>query len=107
VTTKIYIPEEGNSYPTLRVMWDETAFKFTVADCDQQLRAGTPRIEALTNSNPSMVHGAEEDDSNDPKRPRPENRLEFVSMTLQDGEDLIVGRRLREILNHARLTSKI
>ena len=32
--------------------------------------------------------------------------LEIVSMTLQDGEDLIVGRRLRSILNTARTSSK-
>jgi hypothetical protein len=30
------------------------------------------------------------------------DELRIVSMTLQDGEDLIVGRRLREILNLAR-----
>jgi L-seryl-tRNA(Ser) seleniumtransferase len=101
VTTKIYIPEEGNSYPTLRVMWDEQAFGLSVSDCDKQLRDGNPRIEALTNSNPSIVPPAEEEGAN-PKHEPPKNQLEFVSMTLQDGEDLTVGRRLREILNSAR-----
>ena len=101
VSTKIYIPEEGNSYPTLRVNWDQNQFGLTVAECDQQLREGSPRIEALTNSNPSMVPAAEESD-NDAKHEPPKNQLEFVSMTLQEGEDLVVGRRLREILNKAR-----
>ncbi|MBV8069688.1 MAG: aminotransferase class V-fold PLP-dependent enzyme, partial [Acidobacteriaceae bacterium] len=55
VSTKIYIPEEGNSYPTLRVDWDEKKFGLTVAQCDRELRDGNPRIEVLTNSNPSMV----------------------------------------------------
>ncbi len=100
VSTKIYIPEEGNSYPTLRVNWDEQKFGLTVAQCDQQLRDGNPRIEVLTNSNPSMVSAAEERD--DLKHEPPKNQLEIVSMTLQDGEDLIVGRRLREVLNNAR-----
>jgi uncharacterized pyridoxal phosphate-dependent enzyme len=97
VTTKIYVPEEGNSYPTLRVMWDEQAFGLTVAQCDQQLRAGEPRIEVLTNNNPSMVAAVSEGE--DPKHEAPKNQLEIVSMTLQTGEDLIVARRLREILN--------
>ena len=55
VTTDITVPKEGNSYPTLTVHWDEQKFGLTVAECDQQLRAGEPRIEVLTNSNPSGV----------------------------------------------------
>jgi L-seryl-tRNA(Ser) seleniumtransferase len=104
VTTNIYVPEEGNSYPTLRVMWDEQKFGMTVAQCDQQLRSGNPRIEVLTNSNPSLVPAVSS--SEDPKHEPPKNQLEIVSMTLQSGEDLIVGRRLREILNGARSSSR-
>jgi len=100
VTTKIYVPEEGNSYPTLRVEWDEQQFGLTVGQCDEKLRAGDPRIEVLTNSNPSLVSAV--NDADDPKYEAPRDQLEIVSMTLQDGEDLIVGRRLREILNSAR-----
>jgi L-seryl-tRNA(Ser) seleniumtransferase len=36
------------------------------------------------------------------KHEAPPNKLEIVSMTLQDGEDLIVGKRLRQILNEAK-----
>jgi L-seryl-tRNA(Ser) seleniumtransferase len=100
VSTKIYVPEEANSYPTLRVEWDEQKFGLTVAQCDQQLRDGTPRIEVLTNSNPSLVPAV--DQSEEPKHEPPKNQLEIVSMTLQEGEELIVGRRMREILNAAR-----
>jgi hypothetical protein len=103
VSTKIYVPEEGNSYPTLQVIWDEGELGLTVAQCDEQLRAGEPRIEVLTSSNPSMVPAAEE--GNDGKHEAPRNQLEIVSMTLQNGEDLLVGRRLREILNAARAKS--
>jgi L-seryl-tRNA(Ser) seleniumtransferase len=60
VQTSIKIPEGGNSYPTLTVSWDQEAFKFTVADCDRELRAGEPRIEVLTSSNPSFVPAAYE-----------------------------------------------
>lgn len=104
VTGTIYVPEEGNSYPTLRVTWDEQKFGMTVAQCDEKLRSGNPRIEVLTNSNPSLVPAVRE--GADPKHEPPPNRLEIISMTLQPGEDLIVGRRLREILNQARTSSK-
>jgi L-seryl-tRNA(Ser) seleniumtransferase len=101
VSTKIYVPEEGNSYPTLQVNWDEHAFGLTVAQCDEQLRAGEPRIEVLTNNNPSIVSAVEEGAA-DFKHEAPKNQLEIVSMTLQDGEDLIIGKRLREILSATR-----
>lgn len=101
VTTKIDIPQEGNSYPTLTVMWDEAKFGLTIPQCDAELRAGEPRIEVLTNTNPSLVPAARE---GDPKsRPAEEpNLLQIVSMTLQDGEELVLGQRLRQILSAAR-----
>ncbi|MGA2592945.1 MAG: aminotransferase class V-fold PLP-dependent enzyme [Bryobacteraceae bacterium] len=101
VQTKIQIPEEGNRYPTLLVNWDEDAWGFTVADCDKKLRAGDPRIEVLTSSNPSLVPAVREGYEN-PKAAKRRDRIEIVSMTLQPGEDLIVGKRLREILSAAR-----
>jgi seryl-tRNA(Sec) selenium transferase len=103
VTTEIHVPQDGNRYPTLLVTWDEDAWKFSVADCDRKLREGDPRIEVLTNNNPSLVTAVHE---GDPKAPRERNRVAIVSMTLQPGEDLIIGRRLREILNDARKGSK-
>jgi L-seryl-tRNA(Ser) seleniumtransferase len=103
VTTDISIPENGNRYPTLTVHWDEQVWNFTVADCDRELRSGNPRIEVLTASNPSLVAAVSE--HHDRKTPR-DNQLQIVSMTMQQGEDLIVGRRLREILNTARKGAK-
>lgn len=97
VTTSITIPEDGNRYPTLTIDWDQEAWKFTVADCDRQLREGDPRIEVLTRSNPSMVAAVEERSPKSPTR----DVLQIISMTLQPGEELIVGRRLREILSKA------
>jgi len=102
VTTQVTIPEGGNRYPTLSVHWDEKDWNFTVSDCDRQLREGDPRIEVLTASNPSLVPAVTE---GDPKTPRT-NRLQIISMTMQPGEELIVGRRLREILNTARKSAK-
>jgi L-seryl-tRNA(Ser) seleniumtransferase len=102
VTTEIKIPEGGNRYPTLTVKWDEQAWGFTVADCDKALRDGEPRIEVLTSSNPSLVPAVHEGWQAGRKQPvsRPD-RLQIISMTLQEGEELIVGRRLRNILSAA------
>ena len=97
VTTSIATPKTGNSYPTLTVNWDQKAFGLTVPECAQKLREGEPRIEVLTNSNPSGVKF--------PGRPPQTNHadmLQVISMTLQPGEDLIVGNQLRKILNEAR-----
>ena len=100
VTTTIATPKGGNSYPTLTVNWDQTAFGLTVPECAQKLREGEPRIEVLTNSNPSGVKF--------PGRPPQTNHadmLQVISMTLQPGEDLIVGNQLRQILSKARKQS--
>jgi L-seryl-tRNA(Ser) seleniumtransferase len=106
VNTEIQISDGANRPPTLVVSWDEQAWNFSVADCDRKLREGQPRIEVLTNNNPTLVPGAE---VVDPKAPRERDRVgvTIMSMTLQPGEELIVGRRLREILNDARKTAKV
>ena len=98
VTTSIEIPVGSNSYPTLTVHWDEAAFGLTVAECDEELRQGEPRIEALTAKNGSLVPAVRKE------VPPKENKLQIVSMTLQPGEDLIVGNRLRQLLARARKT---
>jgi L-seryl-tRNA(Ser) seleniumtransferase len=109
VSTDIRIPQGGNRYPTLTVLWDEDVFGFTVADCVKQLRDGEPRIEVLSSDNPSMVPAVHEgaDDKTpkaqvESKTSRSKDRLQIVPSTLQPGEDLAVGRRLREILVAAR-----
>jgi uncharacterized pyridoxal phosphate-dependent enzyme len=103
VTTDIQTPPNGNRYPTLTVKWDEAAFKLTVQECARKLRTGTPPIETLTNTNPSTVPGVRIE--HDPKAPAPPGRpdaLRIVSLTLQPGEEVIVGRRIREVLTEAR-----
>lgn len=96
VTTEIAIPKASNSYPTLTVRWDEEKFGMTVAQCAQKMRDGNPRIELMTNMNASLVPAVRK-----VQAPRP-NLLQVVSMTLQPGEDLIVGNRLRQVLEKAR-----
>ena len=99
VTTDIHTPVGSNSYPTLTVHWDEAGFGLTVAQCAEQLAAGEPRIEALTTlGNRSLIEPL--------RMPKPNvvNELQVVSMTLQPGEDLIVGNRIRQVLEKARKT---
>lgn len=100
VKTEIRIPEEGNRYPTLMVSWDEDGWGFRVADCDKKLREGDPRIEVLTSNNPSLVPVLDERPRS--KEAKSPDHIEIVSMTLLPGEDIIVGKRMREILSEAR-----
>ena len=105
VQTEIYIPDDGNRYPTLRVSWDQDAWGFSIKDCVQNLRAGDPVIEVLGVDNPSMVsavHEGIEKPKPNAKELKRQNHIELVSMTIQPGEEMIVGDRLRSILNSAR-----
>lgn len=97
VTTSIEIPVGSNSYPTLTINWDEAGFGLTVAECVEELRKGEPCIEMLsTQGNRSLLPPLRKAGGNTV------NKLQVVSMTLQPGEELIVGRRVREVLNKAR-----
>lgn len=105
VQTEIYIPDDGNRYPTLRVSWDQDAWGFGIKDCVQKLREGDPVIEVLGVDNPSLVQGVHEGVDKpkaNPKELKKQNHIELVSMTIQPGEEMIVGDRLRNILSSAR-----
>jgi uncharacterized pyridoxal phosphate-dependent enzyme len=105
IRTEIYIPDDGNRYPTLRVSWDQKEWGFSVADCVKQLHDGDPVIEVLSIDNPSLVsavHEGVEKTKPNPKEIKEQNRLELVSMTIQPKEEMIVGERLRAILGAAR-----
>jgi len=100
VKASIATPEGGNSYPTLTITWDQKAWGYAISDCARELLEGTPSIAVLTNDNPSDVLGRAPAKEKAPRAA--DDRLEIISMTLQPGEDIIVGRRLREILHAAR-----
>jgi L-seryl-tRNA(Ser) seleniumtransferase len=101
VKTEIYIPDDGNRYPTLRVSWDTQAWTFSVSDCVSELRSGNPVIEVLGADNPSLVTAVREGNPNRKERKEPD-RIELVSMTIKPGEEIIAGQRLRAVLNAAR-----
>jgi L-seryl-tRNA(Ser) seleniumtransferase len=103
VETKIYIPQDGNRYPTLRLSWDQQAWGFTTADCVRKLREGDPVIEVLGADNPSLVTAVREGKPNPSSKERTEaDHIELVSMTMQPGEEILVGQRLRAILGVAQ-----
>jgi uncharacterized pyridoxal phosphate-dependent enzyme len=104
VRTDTFIPDDGNRYPTLRIYWDQQAWRYSVADCVQELRAGDPVIEVLGADNPSLVKAVREGKPNPKERKQPDH-IELVSMTIQPGEEIIVGQRLRAILGAAQKKS--
>jgi L-seryl-tRNA(Ser) seleniumtransferase len=99
VQTSIYTPET-NQYPTLTVSWNESAWGYTTADCARDLLNGSPSIAVLTDDNPSDVLSRKNVPSKITKGSQP-NKLEIVSMTLKPGEEIIVGKRLRQLLSAA------
>ncbi len=101
VTTSTYIPDDGNRYPTLRVKWDQDAWGYSISDCANELRAGNPVIEILGADNPSLVKAVREGNPNRKERKGPDH-IELVSMTIQPGEEIIVGRKLRAVLSAAQ-----
>ena len=104
VKTDTYVPDDGNRYPTLKISWDQQAWRYSISDCVQELRAGDPVIEVLGADNPSLVRAVREGQPNRKERKGP-NHIELVSMTIKPGEEIIVGQRLRAILGAAQKKS--
>ncbi len=104
VKTNIYVPDDGNRYPTLRVSWDEQAWKFSAMDCVTALRAGNPRVEVLGPDNPSLVKAVREGNPNR-KEVKSPGYIELISMTIKPGEEIIAGQRLRAVLGDAQKKS--
>jgi L-seryl-tRNA(Ser) seleniumtransferase len=106
VKTDTYVPDDGNRYPTLRVAWDQQAWRYTISDCVQELRASDPVIEVLGADNPSLVTAVREGNPQPTRKERKApDHIELVSMTIKPGEEIIVGKRLREILTAAQKKS--
>jgi L-seryl-tRNA(Ser) seleniumtransferase len=101
VKTETYTPDDGNRYPTLKISWDQQAWGFSISDCVAQLRASDPVIEVLGADNPSLVRAVREGNPNH-KEPKGPDHIELVSMTIQPGEEMIVGQRLRAIFGAAQ-----
>ena len=103
VTTSVYVPDDGNRYPTLKVSWDQQGWRYSLDDCVADLRAGSPVIEVLGADNPSLVTAVREGNPNPTAKERKKpDHIELVSMTIKPGEEMIVGQRLRALLSAAQ-----
>lgn len=82
VKTEMFVPEIANESPHLRVAWDEKVVPHENSDIVKALREGEPRIELRPSAGDQAV-------------------VEVGVWMLQPGEERIVARRLREVLEKA------
>jgi len=92
VETKIFIPPVANHIPHLAITYDIQRIKITGREVMERLRQGKPRIEL----NPATGGG-----SASAGLESGENTIVVGVWMMGPGEDLIVARRLREVLRAA------
>jgi L-seryl-tRNA(Ser) seleniumtransferase len=92
VQTQIFIPKVANHVPHLLVTYDQNRVKITGAAVMQEMREGKPRIEL----NPST--GGAPASAGLPGGP---NTVVVGVWMLQSGEEMIVAKRLRDVLQGA------
>jgi L-seryl-tRNA(Ser) seleniumtransferase len=81
VEAKIYVPPVANHVPHLQVNYDPNRIPFSGRQIMEKMRQGSPRIELNPAFGPNFVT--------------------VGVWMLEPGEDLIVARRLREVLQGA------
>jgi L-seryl-tRNA(Ser) seleniumtransferase len=91
--TKIVVPPVANNVPHLLISYDTDRLKIQPREVMERLRKGKPRIEL----NPASGAG-----SASKGLPSNERTLVVGVWMMQPGEDLIVARRLREVLGQAK-----
>lgn len=89
VQTQVFIPEVANHVPHLLISYDQNRIKITGSEVMTKMRQGRPRIEL----NPST--GGAPASAGLPGGP---NTIVVGVWMLQPGEDMIVAKRLREVL---------
>jgi L-seryl-tRNA(Ser) seleniumtransferase len=89
---EIFIPPIANNVPHLLIRYDQQRVKIAPKEVAKQLRAGTPSIEL----NPAT--GSSEASAGIPKDA---NKIIVGVWMLEPGEDVIVARRLNEVLSKA------
>jgi L-seryl-tRNA(Ser) seleniumtransferase len=82
IETSTYVPEVANHVPHMSIKWDERACGVSNADCAKQLREGEPSIEVL-------------EDDNSPG-------IAVTPFMMNPGEELIVARRIKAVLEQGR-----
>ena len=92
LTHSIHVPPVANQVPHLVVRYDQSRVKISPLEVAEVLRKGSPAIELNPSTGrPSGTAGL----------PSDENTIVVGVWMLQPGEDLIVARRLREVLSKA------
>ena len=92
LTHEIHVPPIANHVPHLVIRYDQARVKKSPREVAGILRSGSPAIEL----NPSTGRK-----SGTAGLPSDENTIVVGVWMLEPGEDLIVGRRLREVLSKA------
>jgi L-seryl-tRNA(Ser) seleniumtransferase len=92
VETRIFVPPVANQVPHLLITYDRKQIHLSGLEVMEKMRKGTPRIELnpATGAGPAM-----------PDLPSGENTIVVGVWMLQPNEDVIVARRLREVLREA------
>jgi L-seryl-tRNA(Ser) seleniumtransferase len=90
--TQIFIPEIANHVPHLLISYDQNRLKITGVEVMQKMRQGNPRIEL----NPST--GGAPASAGLPGGP---NTIVVGVWMLQPGEEIVVAKRLHEVLTAA------
>ena len=93
VKTEITIPEVANHVPHLLIKYDQQRLKISPRDVMGELRRGSPSIEL--NPSTGRTNGASAG------MPAGADTIVVGVWMLQPGEEMIVARRLREVLSKA------
>jgi len=95
VETTVFIPPIANHVPHLLVTYNRDRIRTTGMEVMKKMREGTPRIELNPGTGGAPASAG---------LPGGENTIIVGVWMLQPGEDVIVGRRLREVLLSASHT---
>lgn len=90
--TKIFVPEVANHVPHLLITYDQNRLKITGAEVMKMMREGNPRVEL----NPST--GGAPASAGLPGGP---NTIVVGVWMLEPGEEIVVARRLGDVLKAA------
>ncbi len=92
VQTQVFVPPVANHVPHLLITFDQSRIKISGTDVMQKMRQGTPRIELNPSTGgPPASAGL----------PGGSNTIVVGVWMLQPGEDIVVARRLRDVLQAA------
>jgi uncharacterized pyridoxal phosphate-dependent enzyme len=92
IQTQIFVPPVANQVPHLLITYDPARIKITASDVMQKMRQGTPRIELNPGTGGAPASAG---------LPGGENTIIVGVWMMQPGEDMIVARRLRDVLQSA------